>query len=176
MLDALSERLQGTFRRLGQHGKITEEDLDAALREVRVALLEADVNFKVVRDFIAAVRERALGQEVMQSITPAQQVISIVHAQLVEILGGDQQPLKRASQGPTKILLCGIKGSGKTTLAGRLALHLRSQGLRPLLVATDFERVAATEQLQVLGQQIGVPVYAEEQEAPSPQVAKRALR
>ena len=137
---------------------------------MRIALLEADVNFKVVRDFIAAVREKALGQDVMQSITPAQQVIGVVHAQLIEILGGDQQPLKRASQGPTKILLCGIKGSGKTTLAGRLALHLRSQGLRPLLVATDFERVAATEQLQVLGQQIGVPVYAEEQEAPSPQV------
>ena len=176
MLDALSERLQNTFRRLGQHGKITEEDLDAALREVRVALLEADVNFKVVRDFIAAVREKALGQEVMKSITPAQQVIAIVHAQLIEILGGDQQPLKRASQGITTILLCGIKGSGKTTLAGRLALHLRSQGMRPLLVATDFERVAATEQLQVLGQQINVAVYSEEKAAPSPQVARRALR
>ncbi len=175
MLDALSERLQATFRRLGAHGKITADDLDAALREVRVALLEADVNFKVVRDFIAAVRERALGQEVMQSITPAQQVVGIVHQQLIEVLGGDQQPLKRASQGPTKILLCGVKGSGKTTLAGRLALHLRSQGMRPLLVATDFERVAATEQLQVLGQQIGVPVYSEERAAPSPQVARRAL-
>src|SRR5262245_31185830 len=175
MLDALSERLQATFRRLGSHGKITEEDLDAALREVRVALLEADVNFRVVRDFIAAVRERALGQDVMQSITPAQQVIGIVHQQLVDILGGDQQPLKRAPQGATKILICGVKGSGKTTLAARLALHLRQQGMRPLLVATDFERVAATEQLQVLGQQIGVPVYAEEREAPSPQVAKRAL-
>ena len=101
MLDALSERLQNTFRRLGQHGKITAEDLDAALREVRVALLEADVNFKVVRDFIAAVRERGLGQDVMQSITPAQQIISIVHSQLIEILGGDQQPLKRASQDRT---------------------------------------------------------------------------
>ena len=176
MLDALSERLQNTFRRLGQHGKITAEDLDVALREVRVALLEADVNFKVVRDFIAAVRERGLGQDVMQSITPAQQIISIVHAQLIEILGGDQQPLKRASQGPTKILLCGVKGSGKTTLAGRLALNLRSQGLKPLLVATDFERVAATEQLQALGAQIGVPVYSEEKEAPSAQVARRALR
>jgi signal recognition particle subunit SRP54 len=176
MLDTLSERLQNTFRRLGQHGKITEADLDAALREVRVALLEADVNFKVVRDFIAAVREKALGQDVMQSITPAQQVIGIVHQQLVEVLGGDQQPLKRASQGPTKILVCGVKGSGKTTLAARLALHLRTQGMRPLLVATDFERVAATEQLQVLGQQINVPVYAEEQQATAPEVAKRAMR
>jgi signal recognition particle subunit SRP54 len=176
MLDALSERLQSTFRRLGSHGKITEEDLDAALREVRVALLEADVNFRVVRDFIAAVRERALGQDVMQSITPAQQVIGIVHQQLVDILGGDQQPLKRASQGPTKVLLCGVKGSGKTTLAGRLALHMRAQGMKPLLVATDFERVAATEQLQVLGEQIGVPVYSEERPAPPAEVARRALR
>lgn len=176
MLDTLSERLQNTFRRLGQHGKITEADLDAALREVRVALLEADVNFKVVRDFIAAVREQALGQDVMQSITPAQQVIGIVHQQLIEVLGGNQEPLKRASQGPTKILVCGVKGSGKTTLAARLALHLRTQGMRPLLVATDFERVAATEQLQVLGAQIGVPVYAEEQQAPAPEVAKRAMR
>lgn len=176
MLDALSERLQGTFKRLGSHGKITEADLDVALREVRVALLEADVNFKVVRDFIAAVREKALGQDVMQSITPAQQVIGIVNEQLVEILGGNQEPLKRASQGPTKILVCGVKGSGKTTLAARLGLHLKSQGMRPLLVATDFERVAATEQLQVLGQQIGVPVYAEEREAPAPAVGKRALR
>ena len=112
----------------------------------------------------------------MQSITPAQQVIGIVNQQLVEILGGDQAPLKRASQGPTKILVCGVKGSGKTTLAARLGLHLKSQGMRPLLVATDFERVAATEQLQVLGQQIGVPVYAEERQAPAPAVAKRALR
>src|SRR5438132_11114751 len=104
MFDALSEKLQRVFSRLQSHGTITEEDLDEALREVRVALLEADVNFKVVRDFIAAVRERALGQEVTQSVTPAQQVISIVHQQLVEILGGNQEPLKRASQGPTKIL------------------------------------------------------------------------
>ncbi len=176
MLDALSERLQSTFRRLGTHGKITEADLDAALREVRVALLEADVNFRVVRDFIAAVRERALGQDVMQSITPAQQVIGVVHQQLIAILGGDQTPLQRASQGPTKIIVCGIKGSGKTTLVARLGLHLKSQGMRPMLVATDFDRVAATEQLQVLGEQIGVPVYSEVKEAPAAQVAKRALR
>ncbi len=175
MLDALSDRLQGTFRRLGNRGKVTEADLDAALREVRVALLEADVNFKVVRDFIAAVRERALGQEVLASITPAQQIVGIVHQQLIEVLGKEQEPLKRAPQGITKILLCGVKGSGKTTLAGRLALHLRSQGMRPLLVATDFERVAATEQLQVLGKQIDVPVYAEERAVPPAQVAKRAL-
>ena len=115
MLDALSERLQNTFRRLGSSGRIGEKELDEALREVRIALLEADVNFKVVRDFIAAVREKALGQDVMQSITPAQQVIGIVHQQLVEVLGGDQQPLKRASQGPTKILVCGVRSEEHTS-------------------------------------------------------------
>ena len=175
MLDALSERLQGTFQRLGSRGKITEQHLDEALREVRVALLEADVNFKVVRDLIGRIRERAVGSEVMQSITPGQQVIGIVHQELIDILGGDQEPLQREANGPTRILLCGIKGSGKTTLAARLALHLRGQGLQPLLVSTDFERVAGAEQLRVLGEQIDVPVYTEEQEAPAPAVAKRAL-
>ena len=162
MLETLSERLQSTFSRLGRGGRITEADLDAAMREVRVALLEADVNFQVVRDFIARVRERANGAEVLQSITPGQQVIGIVHDQLVEILGGNEEPLLRAEKGPTKILVCGVQGSGKTTLAARLALHLQQDGLRPLLVATDFQRAAASEQLRVLGEQIGVPVYVEE--------------
>jgi signal recognition particle subunit SRP54 len=175
MLDTLSERLQSTFARLGRGGRITEADLDAALREVRVALLEADVNFRVVRDFIARVRERASGAEVLQSITPGQQVIGIVNDQLVEILGGNEEPLLRAEKGPTKILVCGVQGSGKTTLAGRLALHLQEEGLRPLLVATDFQRAAASEQLRVLGDEIGVPVYAEEAEAPAPEIGKRAL-
>lgn len=175
MLDALSDRLQGTFSRLGRRGRISEQDLDEALREVRIALLEADVNFKVVRDFVARVRERALGAEVLNSLTPVQQVIGVVNEELVAILGGNQEPLRREQQGPTRILLCGIKGSGKTTLAARLALHLRGQGMKPLLVATDFERVAASEQLQVLGAQINVPVYAEEKPAPPAQVAKRAL-
>lgn len=176
MLDSLSERLQGTFQRLGAHGKITESDLDEALREVRIALLEADVNFKVVRDFVARVRERSLGTEVMQSITPGQQVIGIVHQEMIDILGGDQQPLGQAPGGATTtILLCGIKGSGKTTLAARLGLHLKKQGRSPLLVTTDFDRVAAAEQLQVLGTQIDVPVYVEEQRAPAAAVAKRAM-
>ena len=176
MLESLSERLQGTFRRLGSSGKITEEDLDVALREVRVALLEADVNFKVVREFIAKVRERAAGQEVMQSITPAQQVIGIVNQQLVEILGGDAEPLLRAEGGATKIMVVGAKGAGKTTLCGRLALKYKNEGRQPLLVATDFERVAASEQLQVLGDSIEVPVWVEETEAPAAQVAGRALK
>ncbi|MDA1062229.1 MAG: signal recognition particle protein [Chloroflexi bacterium] len=175
MLDALSERLQSTFSRLGRGGRISEADLDAALREVRVALLEADVNFKVVRDFIARVRERAIGVDVLQSITPGQQVIGIVNDQLVAILGGNEEPLHRAESGPTKILICGVQGSGKTTLAGRMALHLQQDGLKPLLVATDFQRAAASEQLRVLGAQIDVPVYVEEEPAPAAEVGKRAL-
>ncbi|MDA0351616.1 MAG: signal recognition particle protein [Chloroflexi bacterium] len=176
MLDSLSDRLQGTFRRLGSSGKITEQVLDEALREVRIALLEADVNFKVVREFIAKVRERAVGQEVMQSITPAQQVIGIVNSQLVEILGGNSEPLLKAEAGPTKIMVVGSKGAGKTTLCGRLALKYKNEGRQPLLVATDFERVAASEQLQVLGKSIEVPVWAEEKQAPAAEIVKRALK
>ena len=141
MLDALSERLQNTFRRLGSSGRIGEKELDEALREVRIALLEADVNFKVVRDFIARVREQALGQEVLNSITPGQQVIGIVHHELVATLGGEDAPLLKPDSGLLKILVVGTKGSGKTTLAGRLALRLKNQGQRPLLVSTDFEQI-----------------------------------
>ena len=175
MLDALSDRLQNTFRRLGSSGRIGEKELDEALREVRVALLEADVNFKVVRDFVARVREQALGQEVLKSITPGQQVIGIVHQELINTLGGEQAQLLKADAGPTKILIVGTKGSGKTTLAGRLALRAKNEGGRPLLISTDFERVAASEQLQVLGASIEVPVYAEEKEAPAVEVARRGL-
>ncbi len=175
MLDALSDRLQNTFRRLGSSGRIGEKELDEALREVRVALLEADVNFKVVRDFVARVREQALGQEVLKSITPGQQVIGIVHQELINTLGGEQAQLLKADAGPTKILIVGTKGSGKTTLAGRLALRAKNEGGRPLLISTDFERVAASEQLQVLGASIEVPVYAEEKEAPAVEVARRGI-
>ena len=176
MLDSLSDRLQQTFRRLGSSGKITEQDLDEALREVRIALLEADVNFKVVREFIAKVREAAVGQDVMQSITPAQQVIGIVSQQLVAILGGDAEPLLKADSGPTKIMVVGGKGAGKTTLCGRLALKYKNDGRQPLLVATDFDRVAASEQLQVLGDSIEVPVWVEETEAPAADIVGRALK
>ncbi|MEX1021845.1 MAG: signal recognition particle protein [Dehalococcoidia bacterium] len=177
MLDALSDRLQGTFRRLGSKGRIGEAELDEALREVRVALLEADVNFKVVRDFVARVRERALGQEVLKSITPGQQVIGIVHDELVETLGRDNAPLLRPDGNtPLKVMVVGTKGGGKTTLAGRLALKFKSEGLRPLLLSTDFERVAASEQLQVLGRSIDVETYVEEKVAPAAEVAKRGLK
>jgi signal recognition particle subunit SRP54 len=176
MLDSLSDRLQGAFRRLGSSGKLTEQDLDAALREVRIALLEADVNFKVVRNFIARVRERALGQDVMQSITPGQQVTGIVNQALVDVLGGDAQALLSPESGPTKVMVVGAKGSGKTTLCARLALKYKNDSRKPLLVATDFERVAASEQLKVLGEQIDVPVWIEEKEAPAAAIAKRAIK
>ena len=166
MLEALSDKLTGVFSRLGSRGTITEKDLDDAMREVRIALLEADVNFKVVRQFIAAVRERALGAEVLQSLTGPQQVISIVNEELIGILGGDPSPLHMASKPPTVIMLVGLKGSGKTTTAAKLALHLRKQGQKPLLVAADPYRMAAGEQLRSLGRQLNIPVYQGEQDTP----------
>src|SRR5207249_10458781 len=133
-----------------------------ALRDVRVALLEADVNFKVVRQLVATVRERALGEKVLESITGAQQVVKIVHDALVEMLGGEAVPLARAERPPTVLLLVGLQGSGKTTTAAKLANVLRKQGRRPLLVAADVHRPAAIEQLRTLGKQLGIPVMAVE--------------
>jgi signal recognition particle subunit SRP54 len=160
MFDALSEKLQRVFSRLSSHGTVTEKDLDEALREVRVALLEADVNFRVVREFVAKVRERALGAEVLQSLTGPQQVIGIVNEELTQILGGSQATLHKASQPPTVVLLLGLKGSGKTTFTAKLALHLRKTGAKPLLVAADPYRVAASQQLQSLGRQFNFPVFS----------------
>ena len=159
MFDALSDKLQRVFSRLSSHGTVSEKDLDEALREVRVALLEADVNFRVVRDFIGAVRERASGAEVLQSLTGPQQVISIVNEELTSMLGGSQATLTAASENPTVILLLGLKGAGKTTMAAKLALHLRKAGGRPLLVSADPYRMAAGEQLKTLGRQIDIPVF-----------------
>src|SRR5437868_3941846 len=168
MLEALSDKLSGVFQKLGSHGSITEKDLDEAMREVRIALLEADVNFKVVRQFVAAVRERALGAEVMKSLSGTQQVIAIVNEELVNILGGSPSTLAMASKPPTVIMLVGLKGSGKTTTAAKLALHLRKNGSKPLLVAADPYRMAAGEQLRSLGKQLGMPVFepAEKQKLP----------
>lgn len=163
MFSSLGERLQGVLSRLKGRGKLTEQDVKAALREVRLALLEADVNFKVVRDFINRVQERAVGSEVLESLTPGQQVIKIVNDELRELMGGEQAPLRiRGSHNkPGIVLLAGLQGSGKTTSAAKLAVHLKKQGRRPLLVAVDVYRPAAIKQLQILGEQIGVPVYAE---------------
>ncbi|HLF71197.1 MAG TPA: signal recognition particle protein [Dehalococcoidia bacterium] len=160
MFDALSDKLQRVFSRLSSHGTVSEKDLDEALREVRVALLEADVNFRVVREFVSAVRERAAGADVLQSLTGPQQVISIVNEELTNMLGGTSAPLAVAAQPPTVVLLVGLKGGGKTTFASKLALHLRKSGQKPLLIAADPYRVAASEQLQALGRQHNVPVFA----------------
>jgi signal recognition particle subunit SRP54 len=175
MLEALSDKLTGVFSKLGSRGTITEKDLDEAMREVRIALLEADVNFKVVRQFIASVRERALGAEVLKSLTGPQQVISIVNEELVNILGGSQATLQLASKPPTVIMLVGLKGAGKTTTAAKLALHLRKQGSKPLLVAADPYRMAAGEQLRSLGKQLGMPVYSGDDGASLPAICEASL-
>ena len=160
MFEQLSDRLTATFAKLQGRARVTEADLEEALRDVRVALLEADVNFKVVRQLIATVREQAVGANVIQSITGAQQVVKIVHDALVEMLGGAAEPLARASTPPTVIALVGLQGSGKTTTAAKIANMLRKQGRRPLLVAADVRRPAAIDQLQQLGKQLSLPVRA----------------
>ncbi len=175
MLEALTERLQGVFRKLGSQGTVREQDLDEALREVRIALLEADVNFKVVREFVASVRERALGAEVAKSLTGPQQVIAIVNEELVRILGENQAGLQFAAKPPTAVMLLGLKGSGKTTTAAKLALHLRKQGQKPLLVAADPYRVAGGEQLHALGRQLNVPVAGGDGQQKPEALAKVAL-
>ena len=161
MFDTLSDKLGNVFKRLTGKGKLTEKDVDEALREVRLALLEADVNFKVVKDFIARVKERAVGAGVLESLTPGQQVIKIVHEELIVTLGGGQHKLQHANQPPTVVMLVGLQGAGKTTTAAKLALHLKKSGQRPLMVAADIYRPAATTQLAVLGKQLDIPVYSD---------------
>ena len=162
MFDMLTERLNGVFKKLGGKGKLSEKDVDEALREVRLALLEADVNFKVVKEFVSRIRERALVSDVLESLTPAQQVIKIVSEELTSVLGGETSRLVTRGRPPTVIMLVGLQGSGKTTTAAKLGLHLKGAGQRPLLVAADLRRPAAIEQLAVLGQQLDIPVYRED--------------
>jgi signal recognition particle subunit SRP54 len=176
MLDSLSDKLQGVFRRLGGRGTITEKDLDEALREVRLALLEADVNYKVVKDFVAGVRERALGADVTSSLTPMQTIIDIVNQQLIDVLGGGHAKLEKARTPPTVIMLVGLKGSGKTTTTAKLALHLRRGGDKPYMVGVDTGRVAASEQLQSLSKQLTIPATTIDQGQKPEQVAKAGLR
>lgn len=175
MFDSLSTRLNGVFDKLRSKGRLTEDDVNAALREVRIALLEADVNLKVVKTFIARVKERAVGAEVMKSLTPGQQVIKIVHEELIVTLGEEAVPLVRPSAPPLVILMVGLQGSGKTTTAAKLAKHLKGKGKRPMLVAADLQRPAAIDQLETLGKQIGVPVYVE-RKSKAPKVVKAAMR
>ncbi len=176
MFDALTDKLQGVFRRLGSRGTITEQDLDEALREVRLALLEADVNFKVVRDFVLGVKEQALGAKVLSSLTPMQQIIDAVNQQLVTVLGGGQSKLEHAKSPPTVLMLVGLKGSGKTTTTAKLALHLRHNGENPLMVAADPERVAAMEQLISLGKQLNIPVFAQNDKSRPAAVCKAGMK
>ena len=160
MFATLSDRLAATFKGLRGKGRLSEADVDATVREIRTALLEADVALPVVRQFCASVRERALSAEVSGALNPAQQVVKIVHDELVTILGGQTARLEFAKSGPTVILLAGLQGAGKTTLAGKLAIYLREQGRTPLLVAADLQRPNAVDQLKVLGERAGVPVFA----------------
>lgn len=162
MFNSLSERLVDTFKNLRAKGKLSAADIDSTLREIRRALLEADVALEVVKNFIAAVRERALGDEVSKALNPAQQVVQIVQEELVSILGGQQRKLQFAKKPPTVIMLAGLQGSGKTTLAGKLAKWLKSQGQTPILVAADLQRPNAVNQLQIIGDRVGVPVFAPE--------------
>ena len=162
MFDTLTDKLNGVFQRLTGRGRLTEKDVDEALREVRRALLEADVDFRVARDFVARVRERALGGDVLESLSPGQQVVKIVNDEMTAILTAGDHKLGVSSQAPTVVMMAGLQGSGKTTTAAKLALHLRRQGHHPLLVAADLRRPAAIEQLAVLGKQLDVPVYRED--------------
>ena len=162
MFESLTDKLTGVFSRLGNKGRLTEDDVDEALREVRLALLEADVNFRVAREVVGRIREKAVGGGVLQGISPGQQVVKVVHDELVELLGGQNQSLARASSSPSVILMVGLQGSGKTTTAAKLALHLRREDQRALLIAADLRRPAAMDQLESLGKQLDIPVYRED--------------
>ena len=166
MFDTLSDKLQHALGDLRGRGRLDEESVSKAMREIRLALLEADVNLQVVKDFVARVKERAVGEEVTKSLTPGQQVVKIVHEELTEVMGGGDSRLAFAPRGPTTILLAGLQGSGKTTAAAKLALMLRKEGKTPALVAADLQRPAAIDQLEQLGRQIQVPVYSEERQDP----------
>jgi signal recognition particle subunit SRP54 len=174
MFESLSARLQGVAERLRGKAKITEADLDAALREIRLALLEADVNFKVVKEFVARVREQAHGADLLTGLNPGQQVVKIVHDELVATLGGARQPLRLDGQ-PSVIVLVGLQGSGKTTTAAKLAVRLRRDGRRPILVAADVYRPAAVDQLVQLGDQVGVEVHTRPVGTPAIEVARSGL-
>ena len=173
--EGLSDRLESAFARLKSKGSLTESDVKEAMREVRLALLEADVNYKVAKDFTAKVTERAIGAQVMESLTPAQMVIKIVNEELTDLMGGTQTRLAYASHPPTIVMMCGLQGSGKTTHCAKIALKLKNENHRPLLVACDIYRPAAIKQLQVVGEQVGVPVFEMGQTNPVT-IAKEAIK
>ena len=173
--EGLSDKLSAVFKKLKNRGKLREKDVKEAMREVRMALLEADVSYKVAKDFCAAVTEKAVGDEVLSSLTPAQQVIKIVNDELTALMGETNAKIRLAPKPPTVVMMCGLQGSGKTTHTGKLAVHFKKEGKRPLLVACDIYRPAAIEQLKVVGEKAGVPVF-EMGKADPVQIAKKALR
>lgn len=174
--EGLTTRLQNVFGKLRGKGKLSEDDVNEAMREVRLALLEADVNFKVVKDFIAKVKEKAVGAEVEKSFTPGMVVVDIVHKELIELMGGTQSKLAKSNKPPTIVLMAGLQGAGKTTLTGKLAKLLQSQNHKPLLVAGDIYRPAAIKQLEVLGGQIGVPVFSLGDKVSPVEIAKQGVQ
>ena len=175
LFSGLADRLQGIFKNLRGRGRLSEADVNECLREIRMALLEADVNFKVVKDFTARVKTRAVGADVLESLKPAQQVVKIVYEEMTEMMGGAQRSITMASEPPTVIMMVGLQGSGKTTTAAKLARHFAKQGKRPLLVAADLYRPAAVQQLQTLGKQLDIPVLAIEGET-NPLAVVRSVR
>ena len=175
IFESLSDRLQETFKKLRGHGKLTEDDVNEAMREVRMALLEADVNFKVVKNFIKTVKERAIGQDILETLTPAQAVAKIVDEELTNLMGGTQSRINISPNPPTIIMMAGLQGAGKTTSAGKLGLSLKKQGKRPLLVACDIYRPAAIKQLQVVGKQLDIPVFSMEPGTDAVTIAKSSI-
>lgn len=174
--DNLMEKLQDTFTKIKNKGKVTELDVKNAMREVRMALLEADVNFKVVKQFVAKVSERAVGAEILESLTPGQHIVKIVNEELVALMGGSAEKIHFASKPPTILMMVGLQGAGKTTTSGKLASQLRKQGKRPLLVACDVYRPAAIKQLQVVGAQLDIPVYEAGDQVSPVEIASRAVQ
>lgn len=175
MFEQLTERLEGAFKKLRGHGRLSESNIDEAMREVRRALLEADVNYKVARSFIDKVKEEAVGQEVLKTVSPGQQVVKVVHDALVELMGNKSAGLALTEEPPSAIMMVGLQGAGKTTTSGKLALLLKKQGKRPLLVAADIYRPAAIDQLCVLGEQVDVPVYRAPEGTDPVDICKQAM-
>lgn len=175
MFDSLREKLDGVFKSLRSKGRLTEDDVKAAMRQVRLSLLEADVNFKVVKDLVARITERAVGADVLESLTPAQTVIKIVNEELINLMGTGNEKIKIADKPPTVILMAGLQGAGKTTTSAKLALHLRKQGKKPLMAACDVYRPAAIDQLKTLGAQINIPVFTIDGSVDPVDISKKAV-
>jgi len=176
MFDSLREKLDGVFKSLRSKGRLTEDDVKVAMRQVRLSLLEADVNFKVVKDLVSKITERAVGTDVLESLTPAQTVIKIVNEELIALMGSGNEKITISPNPPTVILMAGLQGAGKTTTAAKLALHLRKQGKKPLLTACDVYRPAAIDQLKTLGAQIGIPVYTVDGEKNPVKIAEDSIK